>query len=139
MTFVAEELTQELTDKYTANLQSPVYVIQSTYALDRERNIALLCFGGRGNLPKESGEGPSYYALFWDGLEVSFQAWYKAAPSETSWGKEYDVDVMQVPQALTASLDDIQQAVKDALKAYWEDLYEESMEIHATFNAVVLR
>lgn len=133
MTFVAEELTQELTEKYTADIQSPVYVIQSTYAIDRERNIALLCLGGRGDLPKASGEGPSYYALFWDGLEVPIQAWDDFA-SDGSRVIEYDVGLMDVPSELTVPLDDIKQEFVDALNAYWNAIYRKPVSVRATYS-----
>lgn len=139
MTFVAEELTQDLANQYTRNLHSRVYVIQDTYAIDRERGIVMLNFGGRGDMPKASGEGPSYYALFWGGQEISVQAWYGLGDCEEMRVMEYDVDWMSIPAGLDIPIGAIEQALKDALQAYWEALYEEPVGIRATFNGVERR
>lgn len=139
MSFVAEELSQELANQYARNLHSHVYVIQGTYAIDRERAIAMLDFGGRGDMPKATGEGPNYYALFWGGQEIAIQAWYGLGDCEEMRVIEYDVDWISVPADLDVPISDIEQAFKDALQVYWEDVYEEPVGIRAAFNEVERR
>lgn len=133
MTFVAQELTQQQASEYTSNIRSQVFSLQETFVFDRERNIALLALGGRGNLPKVRGEPPTYYALFWDGQEIDLQAWYSFAPDDVL---NVEVASMLVPGALAMPLVEVEQAFIEALEAYWRKLGGRPVQVRATFDGI---
>lgn len=139
MTFVAQKLTQQLAAPYLAKLRSPVHQIQTVYVIDSERNIAMLDLGGHGDIPKTSGQGPSYYALFWHELEISISTWYQFDSSGGSTVLEYKDAVAEVPAALNVPVEEIRQVFADALHVYWEKLNRRPVPVRVSFDTVVHR
>lgn len=133
MTFVAQQLTQELATQYTANIRSEVYSLQETFVIDKDRNVLLLSLGGQGHQPKVRGEPPDYYAMFWNGMEIDLQVWFSYAADNAMC---IEVASMAMPTALTVPMAEIEQTIVDALQTYWEDLGGRPVKVRATFGGV---
>jgi hypothetical protein len=88
------------------------------WTIDRERHVFLIRLGGGG--PWEGGNAPKpkeYLALSWKGEVVKFEARVGASGNPEAWVADWEVLVVQIPQALEVHRDMVLQLIGEGLNA----------------------
>ncbi len=85
------------------------------WLVDEERNAIFVVFGGRGYLPPERCEPPTFYALVWQGQTIAIEAFYTSTflteSREVIW---YRLKVF-LSRELEDKLETIKEIVREAL------------------------
>lgn len=111
----AKELLKAIPKHWVLSM-SPIHVI------DVDSDLVFLELGGKGDLPPEYGEPPSYYALLWKGEAVLFSGHDKKNYKDECVLVDINLGVLRAPSALQGKVMEIQKAIEDAMACYWEHI-----------------
>jgi hypothetical protein len=136
MTFVFEKIDKAIGDSLVCKVRAPIFAFQLWQVIDRSRNVILVSLGGKGDLPKERGEPPTYYNLLWQDCPVVFNGYITMTSKNGIYNIEMVLNELLVPAGLVALEFEIKRAIQDAMSVYWGARRNRPVEVQIHFPAV---
>lgn len=136
MTYIFEMLDQAAARQLSLKVRQPVYAFQRWQVIDRSRDIVLADLGGDGSNQHSASGVPSYYNLIWLGIPIAFSCRDTKQFTEHAIHVEITVEKMQAPSELQPAVEEIKNAICEAMEVYWGTRMRRVATVHAHFPAI---
>jgi hypothetical protein len=120
MSFVKKKIRIEDARALAEKFNFKPLCVDSSIQVNENTEISLICFGGQGGSPKQRGEPPTYFGMYWHEGGVLFSAYYSSKKSELGdYGLIFDICIVK-QFGLIPESDQLECDLKDALAAQWK-------------------
>jgi hypothetical protein len=138
MPFIFEKIDQKRALVLMEKARQPIYQFQLTQVIDRDRDLIFVSLGGHGNQPPGRGECPTFYNLLWQGRAVAFEGYDQLQTHQGMTTVTVQISAFYVPLALQDIVEEVKQAIVEAIEAHWSGRFGQFIAAQVSFPAMQL-
>lgn len=134
MAFSYEEIDRARIQELVNTIRPPrILSMSSIQVIDREHDAIFIELGGRGELPPERNEPPTFYALWWKGNRIFFSGHDQQTFPQGMVEVDIKLVELLVPHALQNHEAEIQQLIVEAMTSYWSGIRRRQAIVRVSF------
>ncbi|WMW80891.1 hypothetical protein RF679_01090 [Undibacterium cyanobacteriorum] len=137
MAFQLERVSQARANELMKLANTTVYQFAAKVLIDYDRDLVLLCLGGKGDQPAERNEPPNYWCLLYRGNSVKFTSHSRFEFIDGLDVACEDLREFRVPNSFQEKLPEIQDAIKEAFASFYSEVYERTVLARVKFPVAV--
>jgi hypothetical protein len=131
MTFIHEKINNASMQALAKKISPPTILsMSSMQVIDRDQDAILVSLGGRGELPKEMGEPPDFFAMLWQGSRIFFSGYNTLKTTEKGCIYELEMDTFSLPPGLKKREIETKQLIYEAMLCYAKSNWYVDVVLH---------